>query len=76
MPIVEITGWSPGFQKVSCTSILHSVAGLGLAEAKNVTDAILDGHTEIVELPSAALAQQLVKSLQQLGASAHVVPAV
>ena len=76
MPIVEITGWTPGFQKVSCTETLQSIAGLGLVEAKHITDAVLDGLTQRVPLPSLVDAHQLAAVLQQLGASAHVVSAV
>ena len=75
MAIVEINGWSPGFQKVSCTKTLQSVAGLGLAEAKRITDAVLDGQLQRVQLQSVADAQQLSAALQRLGVSAHVVAA-
>jgi len=76
MPTVEIAGWSPknpGFRKVECTQTLQSVAGLGLAQAKRVTDSVLVGQPQKIELPSIAIAQQLAAMLQELGASAHVV---
>ena len=78
MPTVEIAGWSPerpGFRKVECTTTLQSVAGLGLAQAKRVTDSVLVGQSQRIELPSIAIARQLAAMLQELGASAHVVQA-
>jgi ribosomal protein L7/L12 len=72
MAIVEITGWRPGFLKVSCTTTLRAVAGLGLAEAKAVTDGVLRDEPQRVQVPDAK-AHQLVLALRELGASADVV---
>lgn len=74
MPVVEITGWRVGFLKVSCTKVLQSSAGLGLADAKRVTDGVLDFQAQSVEVPSAVAADELAAALSDLGALAHVVP--
>jgi ribosomal protein L7/L12 len=71
MTTVEIVGWVPGFQKVACTKLLQTHAGLGLAAAKGVTDGILDGRVQIVRLPSESAAESLVCALKSIGASAY-----
>ena len=73
MSFVEITGWNHGFNKVACSSTLCSVAKLNLAEAKRVTDAVLEGHVQRVSLSSEEEARRLVEFLQMHGAAAHVV---
>ena len=72
MAIVEITGWRPGFLKVSCTTTLQAAAGLGLAEAKAVTDGVLRDEPQRIQV-SCAKAHQLALALRELGASAEVV---
>jgi len=72
MAIVEITGWRPGFLKVSCTTTLRAAAGVGLAEAKAITDGVLRDEPQRVQV-SDAEAHQLALSLRELGASAEVI---
>jgi hypothetical protein len=72
MVTIEITSWSPGFQMVSCTKLLRATAGLALAEAKHVTDGVLAGQVQYVHVSTLAAADDLVSSLQGLGACAHV----
>ena len=72
MAIVEISGWRPGFLKISCTTTLRAATGLGLAEAKAVTDGMLRDEPQRVQVPDAK-ANQLVLSLRELGASADVI---
>jgi ribosomal protein L7/L12 len=74
MAIVEINGWLPGFKKVSCTKALQSAASIGLAEAKNITDAVLDGKQQTVRLRTSSEAEQLADTLQQIGALVKVIP--
>jgi hypothetical protein len=73
MHTVEITGWKKGFNKVACTSTLCSVAKLSLSEAKRTTDAMLDGHTQHVQLILEEDALRLVEFLKMHGAVANVV---
>lgn len=73
MPFVKITGWNTGFQKVKFTKALQSSAGLGLKQAKEVTDRVLAGSPQLLELPTESQAQQLAALLQECGASAEVV---
>lgn len=72
MAIIEITGWRPGFLKVSCTTTLRVATGVGLAKAKAITDGVLRDERQRVEVPDAE-AHQLVLSLRELGASAEVI---
>lgn len=46
-----VSGWNPGFKKVSCTRLLQEKAGYSLSQAKATTDAILKGQRVIIELP-------------------------
>lgn len=41
-----ITGWSPGLQAISLIDVLRANCGMGLRQAKNAVDGLLDG-TEI-----------------------------
>jgi ribosomal protein L7/L12 len=70
MTTVRITGWRAGFQKIAHTKALQRMAGLSLKDAKDITDAILDGHTMSVTVSSDDVARDLVKRLQELGADA------
>lgn len=72
MATVEITGWLPGFRKVSCTKLLQSQVGIGLADAKSITDGILNGVPQLIQLPIGIEADDLATALQGLGAVAHV----
>ena len=73
MADVEITSWAPGFNKVACTCLLQDRGSLGLAAAKQVTDGVLAGATEIVSVGSDSAAKLLVNELAAIGASARVV---
>jgi ribosomal protein L7/L12 len=72
MATVRITGWREGLEKISHTKALQQMAGLSLADAKAVTDAVLEGQSRSVRLPSAALASELAAQLRNLGAEATV----
>ena len=72
MATVEITGWRPGFLKVSCTKTLRAAAGLGLGQAKAITDGVLCNEPQRVQVPDSE-AHQLVFSLRELGAKAEVI---
>ena len=73
MAIVEIRGWEVGFNKVKCTKTVRAAIGLGLAEGKAVTDAVLRGEAQRIVIPDDLAAQRLVDELTQLGAIASVV---
>ncbi len=73
MALVEITGWQPGFGKVSCTKLLQAHANLGLAEAKRVTDGVLAGEIQTVRVQSLAEATGLAEALEAVGACVRVV---
>lgn len=59
-------------QKVSCTELLRDSMGLGLAEAKQLTDAILIGTKQRLEVKSKAAAEELASKLSTLGVTASV----
>jgi hypothetical protein len=72
MPDIEITAWSKGFQSSQCVQLLHSFAGLDAAEAKRVTQNILEGKAQQVAVRSDADARLMVAALTRLGATARV----
>jgi ribosomal protein L7/L12 len=73
MAAVQIHGWRRGFEKVSHTEALREAAGLSLAEAKAITDAVLDGECRVVTVSAQSDADALVKRLTKIGAIAKVV---
>jgi ribosomal protein L7/L12 len=63
---LTITGWNIGFKKIACTKLFRTELGLGLSDAKEMTDAIKANQTvmiEISELRSAGFSARL----QELG---------
>ena len=70
MAAVKVQGWRVGFNKVECTKIIRAATGLGLAEAKAITDAIADGDTQLIHVVDAATPQKLADDLLQIGANA------
>ena len=66
-----ITGFNPGFLKVSCTKTLQTT-GLALKEAKAATDAILRREAQQISV-SNANAQEFLTALCELGAIANLV---
>ena len=72
MPTVLITGWNEGFQKVEHTKLLKTFAGLSLSDAKHATDAVLEGNSISVFLPTDQAASAFVLQLQELGAIAKL----
>lgn len=73
MATVEIKGWQVGFNKVACTQLVRAAAGLGLAEAKRVTDGVLDGDVQRISVPSDDIARRLAHDLTEIGAIVEVV---
>lgn len=59
-------------QKVSCTELLRDSLGLGLADAKQLTDAILIGTNQRLVIKSRAAAEELVGKLNAIGVTASV----
>jgi ribosomal protein L7/L12 len=72
MPSVMITGWKTGFNKVECTKTLRALPGFGLNDAKKITDAVLDGQTQVIRLSTLAEAQSLATKLEKLGAVVRI----
>ncbi|WP_457328862.1 hypothetical protein [Rhizobacter sp. P5_C2] len=69
--VVELLTAENGMRKVSCTKTLQAHCGLGLAAAKDITDALLDQQYPTVSLPSAAAARALVVELAASGVVAR-----
>ena len=68
---VVMTGWAPGLNKVALTKALQAHCGLGLAEAKRMTDELLDGHSVSISVADSDGAA-LIKVLEKLGVAAKI----
>ncbi len=71
MQTVELIRAERGAQKVSCTKTLQAHCGLGLSEAKQATDAMLEHKYPTVSLQSEELARSLIVALAELGVVAR-----
>jgi ribosomal protein L7/L12 len=71
MAMVRFVSWNPGFKKVTMNAVLREEAGLGLAEAKHVVDAILANRAPSVRVDEAN-AQRLVSRAEACGANVVV----
>jgi len=71
MQAVELIRAERGAKKVSCTKALQAHCGLGLAAAKDATDAMLANKYPAVLLQSAESARSLVVALAGLGVVAR-----
>ena len=54
-------------QKISCTEMLRDSLGIGLGEAKQLTDKILTGSKVQVSVESANAAKSLSRMLNSIG---------
>ncbi len=72
MAQVRITGWRYGLKKVSMTTTIRDALGLGLAEAKQCTNRVLDGEVVVLDLPDREAAIALADALHELGADVEV----
>ncbi|MBK8286818.1 MAG: hypothetical protein IPK97_19225 [Ahniella sp.] len=73
MVSVEVTGWKVGFDELTCRKVIRDASGLGLVNAKKLTDGLLDGVSQRLSVPSWEDARRLVNALSETGAIAHVV---
>lgn len=71
MTTVRFTGWNPGFNKVRMNAILREDGGLGLAEAKQLVDAILEDRGPALTLEESA-ARRLADRATECGATVTV----
>jgi len=71
MRSVELLRAERGAKKVSCTKLLQARCELGLARAKNATDAMLEGNRPVLTLPSDEEARAFIAELGSLGIRAR-----
>ncbi len=71
MAAVHITGWRPGFKKVSHAQTLQALGGMSPPEARAATDAVLDGKPVTVAVETFPDAAALAARLEELGAQAE-----
>jgi hypothetical protein len=70
---VEVHHWRPGFKTISFMKLLKQVSGIGLADAKHLTDTLLEKDRIEVDVRDGQFEFFLVET-DLLGASARVVP--
>lgn len=73
MAKVLFKGWNYGLKKIPLTKLFQQKAGLSLKNAKNKTDALLDGKTFIVEIESVEQAEELVRGATAIGAVCEII---
>lgn len=64
---IEVIKWNPGIKVISLMTIVRTQNNLGLAEAKGVIDEFLDGKMIVVKCNSAKEADELRKTITELG---------
>lgn len=69
---MRVTGWEPGFRKVSFTKLIQQRAGLGLPQAKRLTDRILAGEPVAIDVGTPEAAEALLAEARRLGAVAAI----
>jgi ribosomal protein L7/L12 len=74
MPRVHVTGWRRGMEKLSTIQLLRAHLGLGMAEAKGLVDAILEGRELRLEAATDGTAEELAAALRELGVEATAEP--
>lgn len=67
VPVLIISGWREGAQKVSATRLLNQQASLGLARSKHCIDDALDNIATRIQLSDFEHAEKLRVSLNALG---------
>ena len=72
MPKLKITGWRYGLQKITMTKTLQAKLSLGLREAKQCTDNVLDGKIVSFEIDDLAAAKELADALENIGVIVEV----
>ena len=72
MPKLRIIGWREGLLKISMTRVLREQLLLGLREAKECVDNVLDGRVVSFSLDDLAEAEALAKALEEVGAIVEV----
>lgn len=72
---IRFTGYVPGFHGIALIKLLRAITGSGLADSKDISDAILEGKQPIVTVETTSRAELLIAKARELGALAELVPA-
>lgn len=72
MPKVSITGWRGGLLKTSLIQVLREHLQLGVREAEECAERVLDGRVMPFSVENLDGAQALAKALEEVGAIAEV----
>ena len=72
--LLAINGWNVGFNKIRLTNMLRAEFGYSLAEAKSITDQVLENQKIRIPFNSdPSSADDVVKRLLAIGAKASIV---
>jgi ribosomal protein L7/L12 len=72
MKSIEFFGWSTGMKKIPFYRMLHHDTGIGLKEAKDIKDSIVDGDKVILEVED-SIAESIVQKSIVLGVNCHIL---
>lgn len=65
---IRFTGWRPGLRKVTLDKLLRDRVPMPLADAKRVSDRVLEGEVVVVSVESDAAAREIVAGARDAGA--------
>ena len=68
---IVLHGWNTGFNKVAHTKLLRTELSYSLAQAKSITDALMDGQSVTIEVADDQI-ERLAIELNELGAKCRV----
>jgi ribosomal protein L7/L12 len=69
---VCFTGWRPGFLAVAFIKLVQERTDLGLKQSKDLSDALTDGGSPAVTVPTGEAAEALVDDAERIGADAEI----
>ncbi len=72
MITITINDWRIGLQKVALTKLQVEFFNLGLKEAKENVDKLLDGEKIIIKTNDLSLAKEFISKAEQIGASCSI----
>jgi ribosomal protein L7/L12 len=73
MRYVEFYDWQYGYRKISSTKLFQEHFGMGLKEANERTNTLLDKQSFILRVESVEKADEVIKQFTEIGALCRLV---
>jgi ribosomal protein L7/L12 len=68
MSFVQFEGWETGLDKIALNKLIRHYSELGLADAKDAVDRIVNGEKVTVPISSPSAAEELITAARGIGA--------